>query len=124
MPIRLAITGRPAIEVDVEKITIGSDRNCTVAIDDYTAMPRHAVIRKIAGRWLIEAREAPAVFGAGPFGHTEAKRLHWLVPDDQFRLTENGPVITFEPSKADSAPTVQSNSASRSVEAIGAIKKL
>ncbi len=91
MPIKLAITGRPAIEIDVENITIGSDRSCTVAFDDSTVMPKHAVIRKIAGRWLIEVRDAASIFVGGPFGHTKPKRLHWLVPGDQIRLTENGP---------------------------------
>ncbi len=116
MPIMLAITGRPAIEIDVENITIGSDRNCTVAFDDSEVMPRHAVIRKIAGRWLIEVREAPAVFVSGPFGHAEPKRLHWLVPGDQIRLTESGPAITFEPSKSDLVPVVQSRPTSNSVK--------
>ena len=116
MAITLAITGRPAIEIDVENITIGSDRNCTVAIDDSTVMPRHAVIRKIAGRWLIEVREAPAIFVGGPFGHTESKRLHWLIPGDQIRLTDNGPVITFEPSNSVSMPAVQSRPITHSVE--------
>ena len=116
MPIKLAISGRPAIEIDVENITIGSDRSCTVAFDDSTVMPRHAVIRKIAGRWLIEVREAPAVFIGGPFGHTEPKRLHWLVPGDQIHLTENGPAMTFEPPNSSAVPVVQSGTKSRAVE--------
>ena len=116
MPIKLAITGQPAIEIDVENITIGSDRSCTVTLDDATVMPKHAVIRKIAGRWLIEVREAPAVFVGGPPGPTESKRLHWLLPGDQIRLTENGPAITFEPSNSDSLPLKQSGSVSRSFD--------
>lgn len=94
MPVTLAITGRSPISVTDQVISLGSDATCHVSLpDDDGLKPKHAVIRSIAGRWLIEVREGEAVFVGGP----EPRRLQWLNPGDRIRLTENGPVITFEP---------------------------
>jgi hypothetical protein len=94
MSIKLAIALRPLMEVEEENITLGTDPSCTVALPESSgAKPKHAVIRKIAGRWLIEVREAESFLIAG----SEPKRLHWLQPGDVIQLTDNSPTITFQP---------------------------
>lgn len=95
MSIKLAVAGHPAIDVSDETIALGSDPSCTVCLPESSgAMPKHAVIRKIAGRWLIEVRDGEAIF----VGDSEPKRLFWLNSGDVIRLTEEGPAITFKTS--------------------------
>ena len=56
MAIALAISGKPLLEVDTELITIGSDPSGIVALTgDDRIKPRHAVIRRVAGRWLVRS---------------------------------------------------------------------
>lgn len=94
MSIKLAVAGRPQIVLDDENISLGSDPGCSVAFPDHADVkPKHAVIRSIAGRWLIEVRQAESVF----IGTSDPKRMHWLTAGDVIRLTENGPSITFQP---------------------------
>ena len=94
MSIKLAVAGRSPIELADESISLGSDPTCTVTFPMMRDVkPKHAVIRMIAGRWLIEVREAEAVYVGGP----EPKRLFWLNPGDVIRLTEDGPPIIFQP---------------------------
>lgn len=106
MSIKLAVVGRPPIVLDDENISLGSDPGCSVSFPDLSDVkPKHAIIRMIAGRWLIEVRQAESVF----IGGTEPKRMHWLSPGDVIHLTENGPSVTFqpktdEPATDDSAP--------------------
>ena len=104
MSIKLSIAGRPTIALSDETITLGSDPSCSVSLPESSgALPKHAVIRKIAGRWLIEVRDAEAVF----VGDAEPKRLFWLNPGDVIRLNEGGPTIIFQPS-SDEAPPKES----------------
>jgi hypothetical protein len=104
MAIVLAISGRPPLEVDAESVTIGSDPAGTIALSgDERIKPRHAVIRRVAGRWLVEARECDFL----QVGQSEPARVHWLNPGDVIHLAENGPDITFQPpgvKPASSAP--------------------
>lgn len=94
MPIKLAITGRPLVVLDETCITLGSAAGCSVTFDDLPEVrPKHAVIRSVAGRWLLEVRDAKSIL----IGGSEPKRLHWLAPGDVFRLSENAPLMTFEP---------------------------
>ena len=60
--------------------------------------PRHAVIRRVAGRCAgsVEVREAETI----QVGESEPARVHWLNAGDVIRLVENGPEITFQPSSA------------------------
>lgn len=100
MPITLAIAGRSPIELDEENITLGSDPSCAVTFPQSSGvLPKHAVIRTIAGRWLVEVREAESVIVAG-----EPKRLFWLNPGDEIRLTPNAPKITFQPQADEPLP--------------------
>jgi hypothetical protein len=95
MAIALAISGMPRLVIDAETITIGSDPAASVVLtDDDRIKPRHAVIRRVAGRWLIEAREAESI----QVGELEPGRVHWLSAGDVIRLVEDGPRITFQPS--------------------------
>jgi hypothetical protein len=101
MAIALAISGKPLLEVDSESITIGSDPTGIIAIaGDDRIKPRHAVIRRVAGRWLVEVREAESI----QVGDSEPGRVHWLNPGDVIRLVENGPEITFQPANTKPAP--------------------
>ncbi|MGE5192353.1 MAG: FHA domain-containing protein [Deltaproteobacteria bacterium] len=97
MSITLAISGQPPFVVDVETLTIGSDPAETIALTgDERVKPRHAVIRRVAGRWLVEAREGESI----QVGNARPARVHWLSPGDVIRLTENGPEIAFQPPSA------------------------
>ena len=94
MPITLAIHGRPPITVGEEEISLGSDPSCQVSFTDVEEIkPNHAVIREIGGKWLIEAREADSLI----VGNAKPARIHYLKPGDVIRLTENSPLVTFEP---------------------------
>jgi hypothetical protein len=94
MPITLAISGKPPFEVDAETITIGSDPAGTIALPGHGQIkPRHAQIRRVAGRWLVEAREAESI----QVGNEPPARVHWLQPGDVIRLSSNGPDLVFQP---------------------------
>jgi hypothetical protein len=94
MAIVLALPGRPPIEIESETITIGRESGSTVAFpgDDKISV-HHAVIRKVAGRWLVEARESDFL----QVGNAAPARVNWLSPGDVIRLAENGPEIIFQP---------------------------
>jgi hypothetical protein len=103
MAIALAISGKPVLEVDAETITIGSDPAGTIALtDDDRVKPRHAVIRRVAGRWLVEASEGDSI----QVGDSEPARVHWLNAGDVIHLIENGPEITFQPPRQEGAASV------------------
>ncbi len=94
MAIMLAISGRPPFAVDAETITIGAEPGSTIAFpDDERIKPRHAQIRRVAGRWMVEAREGETI----QVGSAAPARVHWLNPGDVIHLVEDGPKITFEP---------------------------
>ena len=92
MTIRLAIAGRPAIELDEEHITLGSDPGCTVCLAGIEEIqPKHAVIRSIDGNWLIEVRDAVALYlGEIP------KKAHMIKSGDAIGLSTNGPSLKIE----------------------------
>src|SRR5579872_2665851 len=99
MGIALAISGRPLLEVDAETISIGSDPASAIVLTGTGIRPRHAVIRRAAGRWMVEAREAESI----QVGSAPAARAHWLKPGDVIRLGEGAPEITFQPAKGTAA---------------------
>lgn len=99
MSIKIAITGSPPIVIDENEITLGSAASCTFAFLNHRDIkPKHAVIRLLAGRWLVEAREGEAIY----VGSSEPKRLQWLKPNDVILLSPLGPSVTFQPD--DDAP--------------------
>ena len=93
MSIRLEIDGDSVVEFDEETIILGSDPSCTVTFPSMAGLElKHAVIRRIAGRWLVEVREADSI----QVGDAEPSRMHWLNRGDVIRLTDRGPEIKFE----------------------------
>lgn len=97
MSIRLEIEGRGIVEFADESILLGADPTCSVQIParDGVAL-KHAVIRKIAGRWLIEVRAGDSI----RVGEGEPARMNWLNPGDIIRLTDSSAPIVFEPTQA------------------------
>ena len=62
MAIMLAISGRPPFAVDADTITIGTEPGSTIAFPgDERIKPRHAQIRRVVGRWMVEAREVESL---------------------------------------------------------------
>ncbi len=97
MSIRLEIDGDSVVEFDDETITLGSDPGCTVPFPSRAGLAlKHAVIRRIAGRWIVEVREADSI----QVGDAAPTRMHWLNRGDVIRLTGAGPVVKFEPDRA------------------------
>ncbi|MFK7778319.1 MAG: hypothetical protein QM501_09370 [Gimesia sp.] len=91
MPIVQFSTGEQ-IAFDGEKATIGSSSTNTIVIrDDSRVVARHAVIKKVAGRWMVESTSESLL----STNQTERSRLCWLEPDDRIRLTEEGPELVF-----------------------------
>lgn len=94
MSIKLAVAGGEPIVLDQNEISVGSAQSCGVSfLNMPNIKPKHAIIRMIAGRWLVEAREADFIYVNGD----EPKRMQWLTPGDVIRLTLNGPHIVFQP---------------------------
>ncbi|HEY4262261.1 MAG TPA: hypothetical protein VGM98_18985 [Schlesneria sp.] len=94
MSIRLEIDGQAVIEFEEENIVLGSDPACTVPFPPSSELaPKHAVIRKIAGRWIVEVRGGDSI----RVGDAEPTRMHWLSPGDIIRMTDGGPTVQFEP---------------------------
>lgn len=102
MPIKLAVTGCEPIVLEMNEISVGSAQNCGVSfLNMPNVKPKHAVIRMIAGRWLVEVREADAIY----VNTDEPKRMQWLQPGDVIRLTLAGPEIIFQPTGIAHVPT-------------------
>lgn len=93
MPIRLLLAGRSPIELDDEYITLGSDPYSTVCFTDVPQVKsRHATIRLLDGRWIIEAAEAESL----TIGASGAKRAHWISSGDVVSLSSTGPSMIVE----------------------------
>src|SRR5690349_4073838 len=93
MSIKLAITGRPSVELSNDNITLGSNPSSLVSLPEAPGIkPNHAVIRLLDGRWVIEALEAEALFVTG----SPPKRAHWLSSGDIVGLLEKGLALKFE----------------------------
>ncbi|MDB5346796.1 MAG: hypothetical protein JWP89_5173 [Schlesneria sp.] len=108
MSIRLEIDGQAVVEFEEENILLGSDPACTVPFLPATGLaPKHAVIRKIAGRWIVEVRGGDSI----QVGDAEPTRMHWLNPGDIIRLTDAGPSVQFEPPQRATKPAARRSSA-------------
>lgn len=95
MGVTFGLPSGACARVDADPVLIGTDEDCQVRLPaDGRVRPRHARVRRTAGRWLVEsAGDWPVQVGDGPPG-----RLGWLRPGDVIRLSEAGPDLTFEPS--------------------------
>jgi hypothetical protein len=108
MSIRLEIDGQAVIEFEEENIVLGSDPACTVPFPASAGLaPKHAVIRKIAGRWIVEVRGGDTI----QVGDAEPARMHWLNPGDIIRMTDGGPTVQFEPPQRTTKPAGRRSSA-------------
>ena len=104
MSIKLAVAGRPPIVIEDEYITLGNGPGCSVTFPETPDVKsKHAIIHLVAGRWLLEAREADSVF----VGSNDPKRTHWLNQGDVIRLSEDCPPITFHLANEERSPVTE-----------------
>jgi hypothetical protein len=121
MAITIGMPGGKQVQVEADSALIGRDGNCPIAFPQEKGLqPIHARIRKVAGRWLVEAQgDWPIRVGDGLPG-----RMSWLKPGDVIRLTEAGPEITFHdaPGPAAKGPGPQAPATAKPVAAPPAAK--
>lgn len=81
------------VRFDGDIVSIGRDSSCDFSMPhEQRLQPRHAILRKMAGRWLVEtAGEWNVQVGSGPAG-----RKCWVKPNDVIHLTEAGPDLVFQ----------------------------
>lgn len=91
MPIQLSIAGQRR-EFAGDAVSIGADAANDVSFADDDRLQRHhAVIRRVAARWLIEGGDGTLI----QLGDAPAGRMHWLSAGDVIHLTPAGPEIIF-----------------------------
>lgn len=100
MAIMVQLPSGRTLVVESSAATIGSDPGCDVALpEDGQVQPRHARIKKVANRWMIESEGDWLI----QVGNGVPGRKQWLKPNDTIRLTESGPCIVFH--SAEEHPT-------------------
>lgn len=95
--------GSRQIDLPGNEIVIGRSPSVQLSLpgDDRLA-DRHAVLRQVGARWLIEAEGDAAI----RVGDGRPTKVAWLNPGDVIHLTESGPTMTFSPNGAPApAPT-------------------
>ena len=102
MAITVELSSGQRIVVESESATVGSDQSCDISLPDVKQLqPRHAQIRKVANKWMIESSgDWLLQVGDGVPG-----RKCWLSPGDVIHLTESGPLLIFAPPDESSAQT-------------------
>ena len=100
MPVICQIDGRP-YRCEGEIIAIGRSPSNQISLpNDNRLAPVQAVLRSVAGRWIIEAREGgPIRVGTG-----RPAQFAWLNPGDVIQLTEGGPEVILTLEAAEIAP--------------------
>lgn len=95
MSTTLAVPGRTIVTLKADSvILLGSDSGCTIAFpDDLNIRPRHAVVKAVEGRWIIESLDDSVFI----IGDSSTKQSHWLKRGDEIRLSEDCPPIVFQP---------------------------
>lgn len=83
-----------------DTISIGSAPSCQICISDPGVRLKHAIIRKVAGKWMIEAEEGILL----KVGDEEPARKSWLSEDCTIRLANEGPTVTFTTRQVGSIP--------------------
>jgi S1-C subfamily serine protease len=81
------------ITVDADVAVIGTDPSCNVVADDNRLKRRHAVIKKVTGKWMIQS-EGDWLLRVG---NGMPGRKCWLNPGDTIWLAEGGPAFVFSP---------------------------
>ncbi len=85
---------RQTLCFDSDTIGIGRSPDNQVAFpNDTRVAPRHAIIRLVSGRWIVEACDGWAI----RIGNGRPTQFGWINPGDVIRLTESGPELVFEP---------------------------
>lgn len=79
-----------------DEVLLGSDRNCDIRVDHAGVRPKHAVLRQVGGRWMVEARDGHEV----QVDDGAWQRLTWLKPGQAIRLAAESPAFTFEPTES------------------------
>lgn len=93
MPIVLKLNGQTQ-RYESDTISIGRGTANTISLpQDERLAPVHAMIRLVAGRWIIESKDkGPVRVGTG-----RPTQFAWLNPGDVIYLTDSGPELQFEP---------------------------
>lgn len=93
MPIALLINGQTQ-RFDAETISVGRGPENAVSLPhDERLAPVHAILKRVAGRWIVEAQGA----GLVRVGNGRPTQFAWINPGDVIHLTESGPQLVFEP---------------------------
>ncbi|MDF1745581.1 MAG: FHA domain-containing protein [Gimesia sp.] len=80
------------ISFEGEKATIGTSSSCTIVIrEDSRIAQKHAVIKKVSGRWMIESTSGAMISTT----RNDLSRLCWLDSNDRIQLTAEGPELIF-----------------------------
>ncbi|MFN0055064.1 MAG: hypothetical protein ACKV0T_23065 [Planctomycetales bacterium] len=117
MPV-IQIVGGTRVQIEAEGVTIGSDSATGIAFPaDPRLEPHHAVIRQVAGRWLIEA-QGTRLFQIGSGVPT---RMAWLSSGDCIKLSQEGPELIFSLSEPAQPVAMRSEPAKPVAIATGAI---
>lgn len=101
MSVKLTIE-RQTLQFDTDSVGIGSAADNLIALPgDNRLAPRHAVLKSVNGRWILEVLDGcPVRIGDG-----RPVRFAWLNSGDVIHLTETGPELQFEAATT-SAPRV------------------
>lgn len=118
--------GNQRFTVTGDEALIGRDPACAISMpDDSRLSARHAALRLVGGRWLIEARSETML----QVGTASPSRLGWLNDGDVIRLTPNGPELVMNPptpaaaSTPDTSTSAQVQTARESHASFEALKK-
>lgn len=99
MAVVFKIDGR-MLQCDGEVIAIGRAPSNQISLPNDTRLaPVQAVLKRVAGRWIIESQNGETL----RVGDGRPTLFAWLDPGDSIYLTEAGPEVTFLPG-TDSAP--------------------
>jgi len=94
MAFRVQTSAGNIVEIEGNSATIGSDSACAINFSGNNLVEaQHAAIKKVAGRWMIEAKGETLLKVA----NSEPGRVHWLQPGDVVELAEGGPELVFNP---------------------------
>jgi WD40 repeat protein len=98
MAITIELPSGQRVSVSKDIAVVGSDVLCDVRLAGLE--PRHARIRKLASRWLIESLGAWTI----QVRNGDTSRMAWLRSEDLITLTPGGVRIIFEPKTAVRTP--------------------
>lgn len=93
------------LEFAKDEIVVGRAPTADVSLPEAAQLAeRHAVIRKVAGKWLIESQQD----GALRVADGRPTKVAWLSPGDSIQLSDSGPTLIFEPPAGALSPAIPS----------------